>query len=92
MAAWPTFTKDPSATLDYTFNWAAWLASGDTLQSASATADTGLTVDSTSIVGQTVVVWVSGGEAGASYRLTCQVVTTGGRTDERTAIIEVAQR
>lgn len=87
-----TYTKDPAAVLDYTFNWSAWLVAGDTLSTATVLADTGLTVASTSIVGQTVTAWLSGGEAGASYRVTCQVQTSGGRTDERSIVVEVAQR
>lgn len=92
MAALPTYTKDPSATLDFTWNWAAWLVTGDTLSTATVTADTGLTVASHAIVGQTVTAWLSGGEAGTSYRATCQVTTTGGRVDERSIVVEVAQR
>lgn len=92
MAALTTYSKDPNAVLDYTWNWAAWLASGDTLSGSTVTADTGLTVESFSIVGQTVTAWLSGGEAGTSYRVTCQAVTTGGRTDERSIVIEVANR
>lgn len=87
-----TYVKDPSATLDYAFDWSSWLASGDSIASATVTADTGLTVASTSVSSSSVTAWLSGGEAGSLYRVVCQVTTEGGRTDERTMQIEVTQR
>lgn len=88
-----TFAKDPAATLDYAFDWSSWLAAGDTITSATVTADTGLTVVGTpSVAGSSVTAWLAGGEAGSLYRVTCKVITEGGRTDERTMQIEVTQR
>jgi len=98
-----SFTKDPAAVLDYKFDWAAstnsngnsdWLATGETISSHSVTATTGITVDSSSITDSstTVTAWLSGGTAGSAYTVTCQIVTTAGRTDERSITISVQNR
>ena len=78
--------KDPQAVKDYKFDWSLWLATGDAISDHTITADTGLTVDSSSITdaNTSVTVWLSGGTVGANYNVTCQVETAGGRTDERT--------
>ena len=98
------FTKDPAAVLDWYFDWAAlsngtgesdWLASGETISEKSvAVAPVGLSMDSAEIVngGTAVQIWLSGGEAGNRYTVTCQVKTTAGRTDERSAQINVRER
>ena len=86
------FIKDPDAVLDYQFNWASWLPSGDTIASVTVTADTGLVVDSSTSTSDTVTAWLSGGTAGVNYRVTCRIVTSGGRLDDRTATIKVRQR
>lgn len=97
------YYKDPSAVLDYRFDWRAltngtgksdWLASGETISTHTVTATTGLTVDSSSLTdtSSSVTAWLSGGTAGETYTVTCQIVTTAGRTDERSITIIVAQR
>lgn len=88
------YTKDPNATLDYGFVWSDWLtaAGSDTISTSTWTADTGLTVNSSSTSGGTAIAWVTGGTVGVNYQLTNRIVTAGGRTDERTMIIQVRQR
>lgn len=97
------FIKDPSAVLDYKFDWAAltngsgtsdWLSSGETIASRTVTLDTGLTKDSDSVTDSStsVTVWLSGGTAGSTYGVTCRITTTAGRTDERSIVIEVKNR
>ena len=88
------FTKDPNAVLDYKFDWAAWLASGETISTRTVTADTGLTVASSSITntGTSVTVWLSGGTAGSNYNVLCRIVTSASRTDDRTMRIQVRER
>lgn len=88
-----TILKDPQAVLDYIFDWSAWLADiTDTISSHAMTLETGITLDSSAVVSDTVVAWVSGGTAGVTYRVTCQITTTGGRTDERSIFIKVKER
>lgn len=91
MATWVpglSISKDPDAVLDYPFDWSTWL-DGDTISSHTITADSGITVDSSSATTSVVTVWLSGGTAGASYSVACRITTAAGRTDERTIRIEV---
>jgi len=84
--------KDPSAVLDYAFDWTEWLASGETITDHTITADTGITVDSSTESGGKVTVWLSGGTAGINYKVACKITSTAGRTDERTIWIKVTDR
>lgn len=93
-------TKDPNAVLDYKFDWKAltngsgasnWLASGETISSRTVTVDSGLTKDSDSLTdtNTSVTVWLSGGTPGKKYKVACRIVTSAGRTDERTLVVTV---
>jgi len=84
--------KDPSAVLDYAFDWTGWLAAGETITDHTITADTGITVDSSTESDGKVTVWLSGGTAGINYKVACLITTTAGRTDERTLWIRVVDR
>jgi len=84
--------KDPSAVLDYVFDWNEWLATGETITDHTITADTGITVDSSAESDGKVTVWLSGGTAGINYKVACLITTTAGRTDERTLWIRVVDR
>lgn len=97
------FVKDPDAVLDYRFDWAAltngngssnYLASGEVITSHTVTATTGITVNSSSIVSSAtaVVVWLAGGTARQTYDVTCRIVTSDGRTDDRTIRVMVAEQ
>ena len=93
-----TYRKDPSASLDYLFQWGDYLAGGETISSYAITADDGITIDSDSIDGSDITVWVSGGLAGFVYTVTCEIVTDLGvspaksRTDQRSVRIVVADQ
>lgn len=91
----PTIPKDPAAVLDYTVDWADWLAVvGDTIASATALGD-GVTVNSSAVVaGTKVVVWVSGGAALTTASVTIKITTasTPARIDERTIWFKVKNR
>ena len=84
--------KDPSAVLDYMFDWTEWLAAAETITDHTITADTGITVDSSAESDGKVTVWLSGGTAGINYKVACKITTTAGRTDERTIWIKVVER
>lgn len=97
------YLKDPNAVLDYKFDWKAltngsgdsdWLAVGETISTRVVTVDVGLTKDSDSITdaNTTVTVWLSGGTPNVDYNVACKIVTSAGRTDERTVTIRVMQR
>ena len=84
--------KDPSAVLDYVFDWTKWLATGETITDHTITADTGITVDSSTESDGKVIVWLSGGEVGKWYKVACKITTNMGRIDERTMHIRVEER
>jgi len=87
------YVKDPDAVLEYTVDWSVWLESGETIGSHSVIADTGITVDSSAIVDNTaVMIWLSDGTVGQYYRVTCRIVTTAARTDDRSITIQVEER
>lgn len=99
------FEKDPNGVLDYKFDWKAltngtpggvrdWLASGETITQRTVTVLTGLTKDSDSLTNNntSVTVWLSGGAVGTTYTVACRIVTSAGRTDERTIFVKVFQR
>lgn len=87
------FKKDPSAILDYTFDWTEYLAPiVDTIASVDFVTSAGLTKTSQSNTGTTATAFVSGGVVGATEKLTCRIVTTGGRTDERTIDLKILER
>lgn len=87
-----SWIKDPSATLDYTIDWTAWLA-GDTITGTPVwTVPAGLTKADESHTTTTSTVWISGGTIGSTYTLSVRVTTTGGRTDDRSIALVIADR
>ena len=86
------YTKDPSAVLDWAYDWTDWLAAAETITNHTITADTGLTVDSSTDDIGVVTVWLSGGTAGENYKVACLITTSAGRTDERAIWIKVVER
>jgi hypothetical protein len=88
----PTYIKDPDAVLDYGFDWSDWLAIGETIATSTWTVPTGITKDSSSNSTTATVVWMSGGTAGQTYELVNRIVTSAGRTEDRTISLLVLQR
>ena len=87
-----TITKDPDATLDYAIDLSEWLDDiTDTLSALTVTGD-GVTIASSSIVGQTCVAWISGGTVGQTASATFRFTTSGGRTDDRTIYLRIRER
>lgn len=105
----PYCIKDPDAVLDYMVDFAPetngricaesdWLQAGETILSHTVTADSGITVDSSSLTDSatSVTVWLSGGTLGVDstqvYSVMVHIVTSAGREDERTFRIHMADR
>jgi len=86
-----TWEKDPGALLDYTVDWELWLSS-DTIATSSWSADTGITVVTSTNDTTSATVWLSGGTAGTVYDVVNRIVTAGGRTDDRTITIIVTSK
>lgn len=89
-----TYMKDPSAVLEYPFNWSEWLEEGNTISSYVVTVPAGLTLDSDSESGGIVIPWISGGTHGENYLVACLITTTNTpeRKDERTILIRCRNR
>lgn len=91
--AFTKFTKDPDAVLDYEWDWAAWLTPvSDTITTATFLPDPGITVEATSHSATAAIAWISGGTKGNSYNVVCRIVTTEGRTDDRTYTFKIEDR
>lgn len=95
------YDKDPSAVLDYKWDWAAWLAAGETITAKTiATTDTRgavstvVTVDSSTIAGdsKSVTAWISGGTAGATVDVICHITTSAARQDDRRIRLKIINR
>lgn len=84
--------KDPNATLDYGFDWTAWLQSGETITEATITVPSGISKTQQQIVGDVVVFWLAGGIPNNSYTIACEITTSQGRTDSRSFSLFVAVR
>lgn len=96
--------KDPSANLDYDFDWTDWLPDGDTISSSAVTADDGITLGSKqqgdyvadlwtpSATGSVIKQFISAGTARNDYRVTCRITTSESRVDERTIVLMVRDR
>lgn len=85
------FEKDPDAILDYTVDWSRWLGT-DTIATSQWTVPTGLTEVTATNTPTSATVWLSGGTAGQAYTVTNRITTSGGRTDERSVVINVRDR
>ncbi len=97
------YTKDPVAVLDYKFDWKTksngrgysdWLGTTETITSFVVAVPAGITLDSSTATdtNTTVTAWLSGGTAGTDYTVACKIITSEGRTDERSITIKVAER
>jgi hypothetical protein len=88
-----TFIKDPGAVLDYSIEWSKWLA-GDQIQTSTWTVSDpgGIEAANDSNTATRTTVWLSGGVAGQSCKVTNCITTSGGRTDEWSVTIQVQDR
>ena len=87
-----TFIKDPDAVLDYSIEWSKWLA-GDQIQTSDwSVSDPAVVAANDSNTATRTTVWISGGTAGQSYTVSNHITTSGGRTDDRSFVIQVQDR
>lgn len=88
-----TMRKDPDAKLDFAVDWTQWLANeGDTASEFNWMVPEGLTGSDEQVDGGKAVIWLSGGEVGADYRVTCRITTASGRVNDATLEISVRDR
>jgi hypothetical protein len=84
------YEKGPSDTEDYPFNWSGKL-DGDTISTSTFLLPDGLTEVSTSNTDTTATIFVSGGSACITYRITNRITTAGGRTWDKTIRVRVSE-
>ena len=78
------FYKQSGETLDFDFDFTAWMPSGDSIASEVITIIDSSGADMSAMVGNTfrntpvVKQYVTGGTNGESYKVTCKITTSGG--------------
>lgn len=87
----PDFIKDPDSTEDYAFYWVMDL-DGDTISTSTFLLPDGLTEVSSTNDDTKTQIFVSGGTSGQTYRITNRIVTSGGRTFDKTIRILIRER
>ncbi len=87
-----TVVKDPDAVFPYTLDWEDMLPASASVTAVSVTADSGLTVASTSYTTTTTTAVLSGGTDGEDYNVRFRPTFTGSLTDDRTILVKVRNR
>lgn len=101
-----TYSHDPNAVLDYGVDWRAltngtggtdWLEEGETITASTWTLPDGITVDPANpalddATESTTTIWLTGGTAGQTYRVTNHITTSAGREDDRSIFLRVIDR
>lgn len=88
------FLADPSSVLDYTINWAAWLAASETISASTWTVATGITqtTPAPSNTTTTTTIWLTAGTAGTTYLITNHITTNQGRQEDRSFSVAIADK
>jgi len=88
-----TDPKDPDDTDDFALDWAAVLATGETIAGLAVSVAAGdVSVDTTSISGSNTIARISGGTAGIPAQLRYRLTTSSGRQLDETLAIGVWPR
>ncbi|MEO6147023.1 MAG: hypothetical protein ABIT70_08220 [Sulfuriferula sp.] len=74
--------KAPTAELDYTLDWSAWLGT-DTISVSVWSIPIGLTVGAASNTPTTTTQWMGASTLGTTYNVTNYITSAGGRKDSR---------
>ena len=73
-----TFTKDPTAVLDYTIDWSAWLTT-ETISTSAWEVPAGLSKITDDKTNTATTIRLDGGTLGKTYRVRNSIVTSDGR-------------
>lgn len=95
MTTWPT--KDPNEVLDYEVIWGddptyglGRLEVGETIATSVFSVVEGtVIINSSSIVGNVTVVWLSGGTSGEKCQILDRITTSAGRTYDHTVTLRI---
>lgn len=81
--------KSPNGIDQYLWDWSLWLPTGDSINTVTWTADTGITVAAVSHTSTSATVGVSSGTAGVMYSITCSIATVNGLAEQWSAPVSV---
>jgi hypothetical protein len=89
--------KDPDSIIDYGCDWGdaavgPWLATGETITTSTWIVPAGLVSVSESNTTTATAIFLSGGVIGTTYTLTNRIVTSAGRTEDRSMLIACAPK
>lgn len=87
-----SFEKDPAALVDFSVDWSSWLATGETISTSEWTAPDGISTSAATSDDTTATVWLSGGTANSTYRVSNKISTSDSRVDERSFLVRVVER
>lgn len=92
--ALPEYIKDPSAKLDYGFDWSEWLGTDTIVSSTWAVDAAGPTLSNPTFSATKTTIWVAGGTVGSKYRLTNHIITASSpaREDERSFNLKIKEQ
>jgi hypothetical protein len=90
-------TKDPQATLDYQFDWSAYLTPiTDTIAGVNFTlsGSDSASLATSSFNATSATAWVSGGQVGETIQVDCKITTSSvpARVDSRSIFIKIKDR
>jgi hypothetical protein len=88
----PLIDKAPLAHLDYSEDWTAWLAPGETITTASWVVARGMELAEMSHTDKITTAWLTGGKIGTTYLVSCTITTNQSREDTRSFRVRVTQR
>lgn len=80
---------DKDAKLDYSWDWSQWLQAGETITAFTVTGPTGFTISNANQSNGIVVAWVQTVVSGA---VTCHIVTSLNREEDRSIFLMVQDR
>jgi hypothetical protein len=84
------FTKRPGETIDYDITFVEWLAKrADTVSTFSVATDAGITKVAEEHASGVVKVYLSGGTAGRTYKVTATITTVLGRIKQGQITVRV---
>jgi hypothetical protein len=84
------FTKQPSEVLDYIVDYSEWFEGREDAPATQTTfAEAGIAVTASTISGQRVIVVLSGGTSGQTYKITTRLTTNASPAIVREADFEV---
>lgn len=87
------FVIDPTAYLDFAFDWSGWLVDSETVTAQTvACADGNVLVNSVTEAGGVVTWWASGGVLGQAAKVTNHITTSQGRQDDRSMTFMIRDR